>query len=143
MKTINLKVLLILLSLSMIGITSCKKYEDGPLISFRSRSERIANNWRVVKATENGNEVTGDFDRYEITFTKGGDANLTAHYTFLGIEYDYTTQGKWSFTDNDKKLDVNYDNDVADAVYVILKLEEKELWVRQENSNLELHLEPR
>ena len=123
-------------------MTSCNKYEDGPLVSLRSRNERVANNWRISKALENGNEVTSSFDRYEISFTKENKASLTAHYTFLTLEYDYTTEGTWSFTDNDAKLMVDYDNNLADVTYIILKLEEKELWLREANSNLELHLVP-
>ena len=122
--------------------SSCKKYDDGPAISLRSKSERIANNWRVEKAIDNGNDVSGNFDRYDVSFTKSGDASLTAQYSFLGIEYNYTTTGKWRFESDTEKLVVDYEDNSADATYFILRLKEKELWVRQENTNLELHLVP-
>jgi hypothetical protein len=123
-------------------MTSCNKYEDGPLVSLRSRNERVANNWRISKATENGNDVTSEFDRYDLSLTKENKASLTAQYTFLTLEYEYTTEGTWSFTDNDAKLKIDYDNNLADVTYIILKLQEKELWLREANSNLELHLVP-
>lgn len=123
-------------------MTSCKKYDDGPTISLRSRSERVANNWRVDGATDNGNDVTNSFQRYEVSFTKGGDATLVAHYSFIGIDYDYSTSGTWSFESSDEKIRVDYQNDAADATYLILRLKEKELWLKQEGTNLELHLVP-
>lgn len=121
----------------------CQKYDDGPWFSLRMRSERVANNWRIEKAIDNGNDVTGSFDKYDLDLTKDGGASLTAHYSFLGIEYDYTTKGTWHFASKDEKIVIDYENDLADATYFILKLKETELWVRQENTNLELHLTPR
>ena len=136
----NIKILALLIIIS--GMYSCKKYDEGPLVSLRSKSERIANDWRIEKAIDNGNDVSGDFDKYQISLSKDGDAYLTAHYRFLGVEYDYTTSGKWRFENNSEKLVVDYEDDSADAAYFILRLKEKELWVRQENTNLELHLVP-
>ena len=83
--------------------TACKKYDDGPLISLRSRSERVANNWRVEKAIDNGKDVSGDFDKYNVSLSKGGNAYLTAHYTFIGVEYNYATNGTWRFENNEEK----------------------------------------
>ncbi len=134
-------VLLVLISGTLLF--SCKKYDDGPLFSLASKKARIANDWRVEKAIDNGNEVTGSFDKYEISLRKDETASLTAHYTFLGILYEYNTQGTWSLEDDKEKIKVDYENDQADASYFILRLKEKELWVRQEGTNLELHLSPR
>lgn len=45
----------------VIAFTACKKYEERPTVSFVSRKERIANNWRVDKAYSNGNDVTSSY----------------------------------------------------------------------------------
>ena len=136
----------VIISISMLGVfflSSCKKYDDGPAISLRSKKERIANDWRIDKAFDNGNDVTNSFDQYEVSFSKEGSANLTAHYSFFGIDYDYTTSGTWDLENNNEKIRVDYETDAADANYFILRLKEKELWVREEGTNLELHLIPR
>ncbi len=138
----TIKVALLITIILFLSLSSCNKYEDGPMISFVPRNERIANNWKIEKALDNGSDVTSSFDRYDISLTKSGNANLTAHYSFLTLDYDYTTQGNWNFTSNDDKLQIDYDNNLADVTYIILKLKEKELWLRQESTNLELHLEP-
>lgn len=134
--------LITLVIISSSLLFACKKYEDGPAISLASKTSRITNDWRVEKAIDNGNEVTGSFDKYEISLRKNETASLTAHYTFLGVTYDYNTQGTWSLEDNKEMIRVDYENDQADASYYILRLKEKELWVRQEGTNLELHLAP-
>ena len=134
---------IILTTISVALLSACKKYEDGPLISFASKQSRISNDWRVEKAIDNGTEVTGSFDKYEITLRKNETASLTAHYTFLGVAYEFNTQGTWSLEDHKEMIKVDYENDEADANYYILRLKEKELWVRQEGTNLELHLAPR
>jgi len=140
MNTIKISILFTVLF--FLALTSCNKYEDGPVLSFVSRNERVANTWKMDKAIENGVDVTSRYDRYVVTLTKSGSASLTAHFTLLSLEYDYVTNGTWNFTSNDDKLELNYENDLVDATYVILKLKEKELWLRQENTELELHLAP-
>lgn len=138
--TVKIMTLALISSAFLFG---CKKYEDGPMISLASKTSRISNDWRVEKAIENGNEVTGSFDKYEISLRKNETASLTANYTFLGVVYNYNTQGTWSLEEHKEKIRVDYEDDGADASYYILRLKEKELWVRQEGTNLELHLAPR
>jgi hypothetical protein len=140
MNTIKISILFTVLIL--LALTSCNKYEDGPVLSFVSRNERVANTWKMDKAIDNGLDVTSSYDRYIVTLTKSGSASFTAHFSLLSLEYDYVTNGTWSFESNDDKLKLDYENDLVDATYVILKLKEKELWLRQENAELELHLAP-
>lgn len=121
----------------------CRKYEEGPLLSFRSKEERVANDWRVTKAMDGSRDVTGDFEKYEISLTRSGLTTLSAKYRFLGATYEYTTQGTWAFVSNKEKITLNYEDDSADGTYLILLLREEELWVREEGTNLELHLVPR
>jgi len=124
----------------ILTISSCKKYPDGPAISLRSKTERVANNWRVEKAMDGSNDVTSDFERYEITFTKGHRASLSASYKFFGVTYSFITEGTWSFASSNEKLVVDYESDTADRVYIILRLKEDEMWLREEGGTLELHL---
>ncbi len=145
MKQSTLLALLPFLTMSLITflIFSCKKYPDGPNFSWTSATERVANNWKVGKALDGNTDVTSDFEKYEITFTKNYAATLSAKYKAFGITYQYVTEGTWSFGDNEKKLIVNYNDDNADKTYIILKLAEDEMWLKEEGTNLELHLIPR
>jgi len=132
-------VLAILLSLET---QSCSKYKDGPLLSIRSRSERVANNWKVGEAIDNGKDVTADYTRYELSLTKGGSAALTAKYKFGGADFDYTTSGTWKFVSDDQQISLDVDNKNASGIYDILKLQENNMWVKKIDNSVELHLIP-
>ena len=134
---------IILAAAVLLGAASCKKYEEGPMLSLRSKKERVANDWRIGKAMNGDEDVTSDFDEYHVVFTKDNKTTLTATYKFLGTTYRFTTSGTWSFESDKEKLKVDYENDDADNTYLIIRLTEKEMWLREEGSSLELHLVPR
>jgi len=129
--------------LSAVLATACKKYEDGPTLSLRSKKERIANSWRISEATRDGDDVTNGYDQYELTLTKDGDATLVVRYDFGDFEFSAETDGTWTFSDNKQELRLDFENDDSDATYQILRLTEDELWLRQEGEDLELKLVPR
>ena len=131
--------LMMVLGLVVI-FTGCKKYEEGPAISLTPRAERIANTWVIEKATSEGNDVTENFDQYEIYFTSDGDSELSADYEVFGITYSTETQGTWEFQNDDENLAVDYADDDFDNTYQILKLTEEELWLREIGQDLELQL---
>ena len=129
--------------LTMFAFASCNKYEDGPAISLRSKKERIANTWQIEVAYNNGEDVTDQYDEYTLKFTKGGDAELAALYSFGAFSYEYDTDGTWSFGNNAEELDLDYEDDDADASFQILRLAEDELWLREKGGEDELHLMPK
>ena len=100
MKTKKLPLLIILLAGLMIPtLESCKKYTDGPFISFRSRTERVAHAWKVGSYTLNGTDLTGTMTGYTETYTK--DGNYSYSWYILG------GTSKWSFQDSDKEIQLN------------------------------------
>lgn len=121
-------------------ITSCSKYEDGPAISLISRTERVANTWKVEEAYADNEDVTDDYRVYEVYLSKDGDAELTAEYELLGQDFSIETDGTWQFTNNADNIKVDFENDDADNEYQILKLTETEFWIREVGGEVELHL---
>jgi hypothetical protein len=72
MKKSNLIILLFLLAVS------CKKYEEGPLLSFRSAEKRLLGKWQVEMVSVN-------------------DANQTPAYLMLDLdEFSYNIFSDWS-----------------------------------------------
>lgn len=126
--------------LASLFTTGCKKYEDGPNISLIPRKDRVANTWIVEEAYADNQDVSDDYDQYEIYFTNDGDAELTAEYTLFSVDYTIETDGTWEFTNNQENIRVDFENDDADAEYQILRLTSKELWLRQIGQEVELHL---
>lgn len=128
--------------LGTILLASCSKYDDGPAFSLRSKKERIANTWRVQKATNNGNDVTTSFEEYQLQMLIDGDATLAALYTLGDLTFEFQTNGTWSLVNNNEDLRLDLQNDAADATYEILRLMEEELWLREKGGSLELRLIP-
>ena len=123
----------------LITVTGCQKYPEGPLVSIHTRTERVANQWKVAQAIDNGSDVTSDYNQFELNLTKKGDASLTAKYVVLGSTFQYVTEGKWSFVSDQSKISFDYDNNDADRVYRILKLKEDEMWLKEDTGTVELH----
>ncbi len=124
----------------MISITACQKYSDGPLFDIKSKTERVANNWKVAQALDNGVDVTSDYNQYELNLKSNGDASLSAKYSVIGIAFEFVTDGTWVFVNDNERISFDFDNNDADALYKILKLKENEMWIEKNDGTLELHL---
>lgn len=140
MKKQGIKTLGILFTIAF-GLSSCSKYEENPAISLQSKKARVANTWIVAEAYNEGNDVSSDYDRFELFMSKDGDAMLQAEYSFNDIKITTETDGTWKFEDSKETLALDYENDDADATYQILKLTSNEMWLRAEGDDLELRFE--
>jgi len=87
------KVFASILVSSLILSTACQKYEEGPIFSLRSKKARVANTWEIDKATEDGKDVTANYDQYELKFKVDGDAQLKAIYQSGGATIVFETEG--------------------------------------------------
>lgn len=133
---------LTLLGLSaLLFMPACEKYEEGPALSLRSKKARIANTWIISEATDDGRDVSSDYDQFELTLTRDGDASLLAKYSIGDFDFTVETDGTWDFTDDKESLRLDFEDDDSDATYQILRLKENELWLREEGEDLELKFE--
>lgn len=137
-------VLLLLLAFLMEG---CKKYEEGPAFSLRSRKERLSASWGVKQYFLNGNDKTDSFllafKGYEFGIIRSGAYSIS----FLNSSNQPVSEsGAWKFTDGDKAFEIL--SGVQFAVpqkYHILRLKEKELWCYREimaGKKEEFHFKP-
>ena len=128
--------------ITLIGITtfSCSTYEEGPGISIRSRTERVANLWIITSASSDGEDISSDFERYELLLNKDGDAELDASFKLFGETYKSTTDGTWEFTNDENNISLDFEDDDFDNSYQILLLKENEMKLRQQGEDLELVL---
>ena len=121
-----------------IALSSCNKYEDGPSISLRSRAARVAGDWKVKKATSDGQDVTSILTgfNYSINYTK--DGNYTATMTFMGTTD--TEKGTWEFYDNDTKM-ISTDAAGLKDTMAITMLKNAEMHLKSLDGKDELQLE--
>lgn len=133
----RIKSIFVLLLIVVIPILeSCKKYPDGPLLSLKSRAERVANVWKVENYKINGSDYTSLVSGYSETFSKNGGYGY-----FWGI---LSGSGNWAFQSNDTKIKLTGNDDHSSRTLFIQKLEEKSFWYyyMDGDDKYELHLVP-
>lgn len=139
MKKSDMKPLIWVFIFSALLITSCEKYEDGPRISLKSKKERAANSWRIGAKYKNGTEETlssSDVENKLILDKEGFVTLVTA-----GNYFSSSTPGTWTFSDDKKTLQIVIYEPTGPTTssptttnYTILKLKEKELWLKETDS---------
>ena len=119
-------------------MVTCKKYEEGPRLSMRSKKARVANEWQYEKVTSpNGADMTAYFINHSIEFKKDG--------SYIGTEGTSSWTGTWQFA-SDKEDLVLTESGSGDAhTYRIIRLKNKALWFTMVTSNgvYEYHLSPK
>lgn len=121
-------------------VTSCSKYEDGPGVSLVPRDERVANTWEYDEVYEDGEDITENYEQYELYLTSDGDAELDAEYEFGGITVETSTNGTWEFQNDQENLSLDFEDDSEDNTYQILRLTQDELWLRELGGEIEIRL---
>lgn len=123
----------------MVIGNSCKKYENGPAVTFRSPSTRIERKWNLDKLLKGGEEVTLTAQQKEEEWTFQKDQ------TFLyqaSINSSLVTKGSWSFTDDKNSVILTPDGGPVSTKWDIIKLTTGEFWfnVTINNEPCEYHL---
>ena len=127
-----------LLSITFLTIYSCAKYEEGPGVTFLSKSARICQKWRPIQSVDGATEVITniDSDGSYIEFVKDGSIQFYNKdlMSFVGLD---AVSGTWEFSDD--KLQVTYSYDVLGVSYnelkTIKKLKINSLALEDDNGN--------
>ena len=100
MKTTS-KILLVAILALGVQLTSCKKYEDGPAISLKSKNKRLVGDWELEKLE--GTSSYEDFLNY-------------SYSDFLGGMINYSSSGKnnMEISFENGKLSYNYIMEYSD-----------------------------
>jgi len=128
------KVLLLFSVLILIQATSCKKYDDGPLFSLRSKKNRVEGKWH-----------TGMFllNKYEqiMMIDTSRRAVFTKDWKYYYHEYNSFTkkvkdlEGTWAFRDDKEQLllglPTGIDSAMSYELWDIKLLKDKEMWLEK------------
>jgi hypothetical protein len=157
-----MKKLLLILFIPLLFI-SCKKYEDGPSISFRTAEKRLSGKWRLSALSYNDKDITvayyaPHFDLYPFNIY----ADWSRSYFISITNADGSIIANSEMTLNKKKNVMTfgmlpqapYESIARDIFTVIpplsgdnnwtlLKLKNDEFWMRTnfESNNFELHFD--
>jgi hypothetical protein len=138
---------ILLFATIVIAASSCKKYPEGPSISFRSATQRITNTWKIESVNINGAEQVNlpMYSTQKQFWLGDGQYNHTYidPATGIGTRID----GVWVLQDNNNKIAVTYNNIITgkpetSVIYNIIKLYEKCMWLRSVDNSIEYHLVP-
>ena len=147
MKKLNVILLTVLASVLML--TSCSPYEEGPAISLRSRTERLCNEWRLTRLYINGTEQTlSSFDQQT---TLEFEDNGTVNYSYAVMDSTaivITGSGTWEFNNDQTEVFTTITYTLGGTekdTFKILRLKEEELWLEnnQDGDVVETHYEPK
>lgn len=120
---------------------SCKKYEDGPGISFRSSDARLEGTWVLDQYLRNGQDETSQLliSNYMESYIEGGVYKRS--YTEPdGGSFDEI--GSWEFQNDKEQIKIDgissieltaNTSTVTTSSIDILRLKKKELWYKFEN----------
>ena len=130
------KLVLAMLMIVSTTIISCKKYPDGPSLSFRSRTARVSNTWKVDQYLFNGSDQTSTMTsiNYSETYDKSGNYSYSSS---LG-----GGSGKWVFQNNDEQIKRSGVSSQSSQDLIILRLKQREFWYyyMDGNDKHEFHL---
>ncbi len=131
-KGIPVKLLLSIILLCLLA-GSCRKYEEGPDISFISKKNRLFGYWNMQKWKENHVEQTVQLQfQHKFGFAKDG----SYYYSFYDPPSGYTINftGTWEFRHQKKQLVLGLDDPIDGMEYQvwdIIRLTSKELWLER------------
>jgi hypothetical protein len=117
---------------TIISLSGCKKYEDGPGLSLSSKKSRVVANWEFKKVKVSSVDVTSAFLDYTWEIKKDGQFNMVSNGNI--------DHGKWDFALDKEALDFRYDDGAIER-YNIKRLTAKDLWMEFIDSGDTLYVE--
>lgn len=134
--------------LLFIALLSCKKYDEGPGFSLRTKKARLCNEWSVKQYFENHEDKTSSYRNLIPEEVMELKKNGTYSYNEVsnwpwGSPSD---AGKWEWKDDKESFVTTSETQSKTTEYHVLKLKESELWVETTDSTgklLEFHYVPK
>ena len=77
---------------------SCKKYEDGPMISLRSAKSRVVANWNATFWTNNNKDCLHDSGSDYYNCSLGYDVWYQYSYDYTSVIYRFSDNGTFTYS---------------------------------------------
>lgn len=107
-----------------MGLTACKKYDEGPGLSLKSKTKRLTGVWKAEKVIDgtSKNDIVQPYTDIDQTWDIKDDGTLISSNTIGSVN------GTWEFIDKKEKIVLNYSATNIDTM-IILKLKTDDLWL--------------
>ena len=134
------KFIMVLVIIVVLNLQSCGKYDEGPAISLKSKTKRLAQTWDLAEI-DGETPIEDLFDSYsyfgttidvndvdiEFDFQDDGDFEIDAsynvtiestYYSYYGGSYTYSydyqldinIDGDWEFSSDKEDIEINFDD---------------------------------
>jgi hypothetical protein len=152
-----MKKLILIIGLISVLFNSCKKYEDGPLISLRSPLNRLLGEWEVYYFEIDGLDNTLNYQNdCKCNFRFHSEKHDAIYFSFLNCKDNYTVGGRFNL--NNESLTIESGNaynanNLTDSlnfigpiktwntvVYDVKRLKNKDLWVTCDEGNTNCYI---
>ena len=139
MKSTKMMLVALIIATTIVTILpSCKKGDDDPIVSLRTRKDRFTNTWTLVKYEKNGVSQDLNGATYIYNAFNEGTLTRTIEGTVFGFPARVVSDGTWSFLNDDEDVKIIINNDTV--IYNIQRLANKELWLKTvDNSDTYLY----
>lgn len=106
---IMIKTRFLLLTLILFAVLSsaCRKYEEGPSFSLRSKIERVSNDWNFQSLARNNIDESMDFEKFNMNFTKAGRLTWTVKFPDAD---EVTVEGDWELASVKEQVKITFDD---------------------------------
>jgi len=111
-----MKKLIIYFTLLLMVVGGCKKYDEGPLISLRSKEKRLCQEWKVDKYLLNGEDFTFYEEQYW-TFEQNGDFLIYINYGNNEDQGEYS----WRWADDKESIEIKIIEDKSKSSFFFQK----------------------
>lgn len=125
---------LLLLGTFFLGVLTACKYEEGPAISFRTKTERVVNTWEVKEANENGVNTTEDYMENQTQLAFDYD-NTFKIYTVDDSGDVWVQEGLWDLIEDKTQIRLIYTDPPINpdrSTWDILQLREKAMTIQED-----------
>jgi hypothetical protein len=130
MKTIKkYTIALVILILAGATFTSCKKGDDDPVVSLKTRKDRFTNTWTLIRYEKNGVNQDLAGTTYVYAVANNGAITRTVEGTVFGFSTKDVANGSWIFINDDEDAQITFGTTVT--IYGIQRLATKELWLKE------------
>jgi hypothetical protein len=130
----------------ILVFSSCSTYEEGPMLSLKSKANRVEGVYIIDEVYKNGKldeDLTEEQESYEYEFDANGTGTITSSGDWGGATISVSGDLEWEFNDDKTVISYRYENPITEEWeewkdYTILKLEDEEMWVEyyDDNDNL-------
>lgn len=127
------KILLVCLTVAAV-MPSCKKGEDDPFLSLRSRKSRVAGDWTVESKSDtrtdltSGSTTTITINGSDYTRTTNGTFSSTTKGTIGAFTYTFEKDGKWNSVYELTTVNTSGSGGSATTVTTTNRIESSGIW---------------